>query len=69
MFENRYRRLGAAELEEMHRPMAEQRLRGAVDAETVANLGQSVYSLKFAAEFTRQMNRSVRVLLRAWTPD
>ena len=69
VFENRYRRLGAAELEEMHRPMTERMLRDGVDPETPANLGQSVYSQKFAAGFAKEMNRSVRAMLQAWTPD
>jgi len=50
----------------MFSPMQEQ-LKDLIEHEAgVANLGQLMYFRKFDADFTREMNRSVRAMLRAW---
>jgi nitroreductase len=69
VFENRYRRLGAGELEEMHRPMHERMTAAGVNPEALPNVGQLMYSRKFAAGFMKELNRSVRAMLRAWTGE
>ena len=33
----------------------------------IENFGQLMYFLKFAADYSREMNRSARVMLQTWT--
>jgi FMN reductase (NADPH)/FMN reductase [NAD(P)H] len=33
------------------------------------NVGQLIYMRKFNAEFSKEMNRSVRAILKAWLED
>jgi nitroreductase len=65
--ENRYRRLDAAGLAEMHRDREERLAGAATRAEGAANLGQQMYLRKFNADFTKEMTRSARAMLRSWT--
>lgn len=66
---DRYRRLGASELEEMHREMNERMSARGMNPEGLPNAGQVMYSRKFAAGFVKELNRSVRVMLRAWAGE
>ena len=78
VFENRYRRLGRDEFRAMYRER-EERLAaggdhgihgaGAGAAARPANVGQLMYLRKFNADFTKEMTRSVRAMLRAWTRE
>jgi nitroreductase len=60
-FTDRYRRLEESELEEVFAA----RDRNAYPWD-VSNLGQLVYSRKFAADFAFEMTRSVREAIKAW---
>ncbi|HEY3312494.1 MAG TPA: nitroreductase family protein [Anaerolineales bacterium] len=69
VFENQYRRLSKEEFTEMfsqrHQLMfnARQNIDGAV------NVGQAIYKRKFGADFSMEMNRSVRLMLKQWTGE
>jgi FMN reductase (NADPH)/FMN reductase [NAD(P)H] len=69
VFENQYRRLDQHEFEEMFRERQEQMLRGGEKPEGVRNVGQLMYLRKFSAGFTKEMTRSVRAILQAWTGE
>lgn len=62
---NRYRRLDPAQLEEMFRQQ-EQAFAARAQAGQAGNFGQAMYLRKFGAEFSIEMTRSVRAMLRAW---
>jgi hypothetical protein len=36
-------------------------------AEGIDNPGQAMYARKFSADFSKEMSRSVRAMLQAWT--
>ena len=79
VFQNRYKRLSAGEFEEMYRQrqmrMAtagvnpEGHPGGEMNREGLSNVGQVTYSRKYNAAFAKEMNRSVREMLRAWTRE
>lgn len=64
--ENRYRRLNPAGLEEMHRDRQAQVMGARKNIEGAINFGQYLYQRKFSADFSIEMSRSVRALLKAW---
>jgi len=66
VFENEYRRLGSHEYDEMFRSEHERFAQGMQAPEGVRNYGQMMYLRKFAADFSKEMRRSVRQMLRAW---
>ena len=63
VFENKYRRLGRDDFDEMY---AGGRLPKGKAMEGIANIGQLVYFNKFGADFSIEMRRSVREMLKAW---
>jgi choline dehydrogenase-like flavoprotein len=63
VFENRYRRLGRDDFDEM---FANGRLPKGKAMEGIANIGQLVYVNKFGADFSIEMRRSVQEMLKAW---
>ncbi len=69
LFENRYRRLAPDEFEEMYRERQEQMFHGQEEVRGARNVGQLMYIHKFDSDFAREMNRSVRAILQAWTED
>jgi nitroreductase len=66
VFENRYRRLTEDEFREMYREREERVFKGQEVVKGARNMGQLIYSRKFGTDFAREMNRSVRAILRAW---
>ncbi len=66
VFENDYRRLDEDEFSEMFADMQERMRKGGEKPEGVRNYGQLMYFRKFDADFSREMRRSVRVMLQAW---
>ena len=64
--ENRYRRLAPAELEEMHRDRQAQVFGNRQNIEGAVNFGQYLYRRKFSADFSVEMSRSVRAILKTW---
>jgi len=68
VFEDAYRSLDVREYEEMFRRAQEQLARSGPGPEGVENPGQMNYVRKFRAEFSQEMRRSVKAMLRAWEP-
>jgi nitroreductase len=66
VFENRYHRFDSAELEEMTKARGESVFAGRDELQGAKNLGQWIYLRKFGADFSKEMNRSVRAMLRVW---
>jgi len=66
VFENRYRALDGGEYEAMFRPMQEELARGGTKPGGIENPGQMMYFRKFSADFSKEMRRSVRVMLQSW---
>jgi hypothetical protein len=64
--ENRYRRLDPVRLEEMHHDRQAQVFGNRKNIEGAINFGQYLYRRKFSADFSVEMSRSVRAILRAW---
>lgn len=65
LFENRYRRLRTSELHEMFAAREEQMSKGP-GKEGITSFGQAMYFRKFDSEFSREMSRSVRLILKGW---
>ena len=63
--ENHYHRLNKQELKEMFAER-EKRMSKAKSKEGIANFGQAMYLRKFDSDFTIEMNRSVRLILKEW---
>ena len=68
VFENKYRQLGKEEFDEMFAER-QSRLPKGKSMEGVANAGQANYMRKFSADFSVEMNRSVRAILKNWMND
>jgi nitroreductase len=64
--ENRYRRLDPDSLEDMHRDRQAQVFGSRKNIEGAVNFGQYLYRRKFSADFSIEMSRSVRAILKAW---
>jgi nitroreductase len=62
VFENQYRRLGREDFDEMFRESESQMM----PKEGIANFGQASYLRKFSADFSVEMSRSVRAILKEW---
>ena len=70
VFEDRYRRFAPEEHEEMYRDrQTEPVYRQQRPAPGVKNLAQMTYTRKFDSDFAREMNRSVRAMLRVWVGE
>lgn len=65
LFENRYRQLSEQELHGMFAGREKQMSKGQSQA-GMANYGQAMYLRKFNADFSREMSRSVRLILKEW---
>ena len=66
VFENEYKRLNSDELNSMFQRQQERAFKGNPEIKGAVNEGQLVYRTKFAAEFSLEMNRSVREMLKNW---
>jgi FMN reductase (NADPH) len=66
VFTDKYRRLSIEEFAEMHRHEEEQAAQGRTLRAGVANVGQWMYARKFASDFSKEMSRSVKAMMRAW---
>jgi nitroreductase len=62
VFENQYKRQGGQDFAEMFREQESQM----TPKEGIANFGQAAYLRKFSADFSVEMSRSVRVILKEW---
>jgi FMN reductase (NADPH)/FMN reductase [NAD(P)H] len=68
-FENRYRRLSEEEFNEMFQDAQAQTFRGRPELAGARNVGQLIYNRKFNADFSKEMSRSVRLILKTWLED
>ena len=66
VFRDRYRRLTPADFDEMYRDKQERASELWKKPGPVPTVGELVYQRKYDADFTREMNRSVRAMLEAW---
>ena len=67
VFENRYLRLSDDDFAEMYRERQARWLSRGTKPDDIENFGQLMYFRKFATAYSREMNRSVRVMLQTWT--
>ncbi len=65
LFENRYHRLDEQELKEMFAEHESQMSKGS-SRKGIANFGQAMYFHKFSADFSVEMRRSVKAILKQW---
>ena len=66
VFQDSYLHLKAGDFDEMFRAETAARFQGRSDIEGAVNVGQQTYRRKFAADFSLEMNRSVRAILKHW---
>lgn len=69
LFENQYHRLSPPEFEEMFSERHQQMFNQRESLEGSVNVGQAIYRRKFSADFTLEMTRSVRLMLREWNGE
>ncbi len=67
VFENQYRRLAAPEFDQMFSLQHQQMFNGRDNLAGSVNVGQATYRRKFNTEFSIELNRSVRAILKEWT--
>lgn len=65
VFENQYSRLDREDFDEMFRE-PESRMSKDKPKDGITNFGQAMYMRKFSADFTVEMSRSVRAILKEW---
>jgi len=66
VFSDSYQRLGPEEFAEMFKDEHRRVFKDRAEINGARNVGQAVYRRKFAADFTLEMNRSVRAILENW---
>ena len=69
VFENQYHRLAPDEFREMFAAENQRLSVNAPDTSSIHNIGQTMYYRKFAAQFSKEMRRSVRVILQNWSKE
>jgi nitroreductase len=69
LFENHYRRLAGEEFAEMYHQAHEDIFHGREEVMGTRNVGQLMYTRKFNADFSQEMSRSVRAILKAWMEE
>jgi FMN reductase (NADPH)/FMN reductase [NAD(P)H] len=69
IFENKYKRFSNADFEEMFLEENSKTFRGRDEILGARNVGQLIYARKFNAEFSKEMSRSVRLILKTWLED
>jgi nitroreductase len=67
LFENKYHRLSRQEFKEMFHNSQEDAFHGREQVLGARNMGQLTYTRKFNADFSKEMSRSVRLILKTWT--
>lgn len=65
-FKNQYNRLGDEDLSRMFQPLEDLNTRGGLPLDGARNIGQNNYQRKFIADFSIEMNRSVKAMLNNW---
>jgi nitroreductase len=69
LFENKYKRFSNADFEEMFLEENLKTFRGRDEILGARNVGQLVYARKFNAVFSKEMSRSVHLILKTWLED
>ncbi len=69
LFENNYRRLSKADFDEMFHETNSHTFHGRDEVLGARNVGQLIYTRKFNADFSKEMSRSVRLILKRWLED
>ena len=69
LFENQYRQLSREDFDEMFGETHAQTFHGRDEVMGARNVGQLVYTRKFGAGFSKEMSRSVRLILKSWMED
>jgi nitroreductase len=69
LFENQYHRLSGEEFNEMFQETQEQTFNMRTEVAGARNVGQLIYNRKFNADFSKEMNRSVRAILERWSEN
>ena len=64
--QNSYRRLDQSQLAEMMQPREALFKASGIRQDGIENVGQFNYVRKFSAEFSIEMNRSVRAMIASW---
>ena len=67
VYENHYKQLEPPEFDQMFSQRHKQIFNGRDNIEGSINVGQVIYRRKFNAEYSIEMNRSVRTMLTEWT--
>ncbi|MGE5378511.1 MAG: nitroreductase family protein [Bacteroidota bacterium] len=68
LFENRYRRLSSEEFGEMFSER-QSRLPAGKSMQGITTVGQATYLHKFSADFSMEMRRSVKEILKVWMEE
>jgi nitroreductase len=66
VFQDNYKNLKDCDFKEMFKAETERRFQGRPDIQGAVNIGQQTYRSKFAADFSIEMNRSVRAIMKNW---
>jgi FMN reductase (NADPH)/FMN reductase [NAD(P)H] len=66
VFDNKYRRHSSQDLDEMYGHLQDRIPKGKA-MEGISNFGQYMYTRKFSSDFSVEMSRSVRAMLKVWT--
>ena len=66
LFKNRYKLLDEETLSRMFQPLEDQHAREGWSLDGARNIGQNNYQQKFIADFSIEMNRSVKAMLNNW---
>jgi len=69
LFENKYKRLSMPDFEEMFHEENSHTFLGRDEVLGAHNLGQLIYTRKFNADFSKEMSRSVRLILKSWLEE
>jgi len=68
VFENQYQKQSSQDLDEMYRHLQD-RVPKRKAMEGISNFGQHMYVRKFSSDFSVEMSRSVRAMLKVWTEN
>ena len=69
VFQDSYRQLGEDEFGRMFQKEHARAFKDSEELNGAVNVGQLIYRRKFAADFTMEMNRSVKAILKQWVSD
>ncbi len=67
VFENQYQSLDPVQQKIMFQGLHADIFKGQTDIGGAQNIGQLTYRRKFGADFTLELNRSVKAILQRWT--